>query len=582
MLVPEDVQLGRLAEHEATRRGAVSRVEPQARKAVEEAPDRGVGLQAREVHADAHVGAVCECHLQPSVLAAHVEAVDHSGRRLEPQRLLDGVRQQPAILVQERALLGIGEQVEDRVRDHALGRLDAAEQEHRGVRDHLGALEAPGLARRGDQRRAGVAIEHRLHARAQGGEGVSAGPRDRVAGRDAGHGVDDRVVPAEQCGRVGALETERVRDDPRRQRAGEGAAQLRTPRRLQRLDQPLGLGLDQRGEALPHGVEPREPRHRLVLAQSREQWMRIALELLESGRSPDRKRPLAPMPHRLAHTLIFALTTLRARAARAVAESGRADISSPAVTAIRPDVVEEAGRLLETAESRGLPLRVLGGVAIRMRAPVELPPALRRSYADADFLTAKGASGRAQEFFRDEGYEPQVAFNALHGRERLLFFDNGNDRQVDVFVGRFEMSHKVPVAERMGLEPRTLPLAELLITKLQIAELNEKDVRDALALFHGHAVNEGDGDSINAARVAQLCATDWGLWRTLTGNLAICREHLPGYELGEEDEARIAKGIDALLARMEREPKSRGWKLRAKIGERKRWYTTPEEVAGGP
>jgi hypothetical protein len=109
-----------------------------------------------------------------------------------------------------------------------------------------------------------------------------------------------------------------------------------------------------------------------------------------------------------------------------------------------------------------------------------------------------------------------------------------------------------------------------------------RDLRDALALFHGHPVNEGDGDSINAARVAELCATDWGLWRTLTGNLAICREHLPGYDLSQEDQARIAKGIDTLLERMEQEPKSRGWKLRAKIGERKRWYTTPEEVAGGP
>jgi hypothetical protein len=252
------------------------------------------------------------------------------------------------------------------------------------------------------------------------------------------------------------------------------------------------------------------------------------------------------------------------------------------VTAIQPDVVEEAKRLLESAQSRGLPLRVLGGVAIRMRAPGELPPALRRSYADADFVTAKNASAQAQQFFRDEGYEPQVAFNALHGTERLLFFDNDNDRQVDVFVGAFEMSHKVPVAERMELEPGTLPLAELLVTKLQIAELNEKDLRDALALFHGHAVDQSDGDSINAARVAKLCSTDWGLWRTLTGNLATCRDHLGRYDLPEEEKARIDAGIDAMLDCCEREPKSRGWKLRAKLGERKRWYTTPEEVAGGP
>ena len=97
-----------------------------------------------------------------------------------------------------------------------------------------------------------------------------------------------------------------------------------------------------------------------------------------------------------------------------------------------------------------------------------------------------------------------MAFNALHGTERLLFFDDGNERQVDVFVGGFKMSHEVPVAERLELEPDTLPLAELLVTKLQIAELNEKDVRDALALFHGHGVDERDGDAINSARVAQI------------------------------------------------------------------------------
>jgi hypothetical protein len=252
------------------------------------------------------------------------------------------------------------------------------------------------------------------------------------------------------------------------------------------------------------------------------------------------------------------------------------------LTAIKPDIVEEAARLLDSADSRGLPLRVLGGVAIQLRAPVELPEPLRRSYADADFLTPKDASARTQEFFRDEGYEPQVAFNALHGRERLLFFDTDNDRQVDVFVGAFEMSHKVPVAKRMELEPRTLPLAELLVTKLQIAELNEKDVRDTLALFHGHAVNESDGDSINAAWVAKLCAGDWGLWRTLTGNLATCRDYVDRYDLSQEESDRIATGIQSLLDRLESEPKSRAWKLRAKIGERKRWYTTPEEVAGGP
>ena len=249
---------------------------------------------------------------------------------------------------------------------------------------------------------------------------------------------------------------------------------------------------------------------------------------------------------------------------------------------IQADIVAEAKRLLHLADSEGVPLRVLGGVAIHLRAPGELPSALTRTYADVDFVTAKGSSSAVQRLLRANGYEPHVAFNALHGTERLLFFDNANERQVDVFVGAFSMSHKVPVADRLELEPATLPLAELLVTKLQIAELNEKDVRDAFALFHGHAVNEGDGDSINAAHVAKLCSTDWGLWRTLTGNLDACRGFVDRYDFSEEERSRIRARIGELLERIEREPKSRGWRLRARIGERKRWYTTPEEVAGGP
>jgi hypothetical protein len=249
---------------------------------------------------------------------------------------------------------------------------------------------------------------------------------------------------------------------------------------------------------------------------------------------------------------------------------------------IQSDIVAEAKRLLDLAESEGVPLRVLGGVAIHLRAPGELPSALVRKYADVDFVTAKGSSAAVQRLLRKSGYEPHVAFNALHGTERLLFFDDDNQRQVDVFVGAFTMSHKVPVAERLELEPATVPLAELLVTKLQIAELNEKDVRDAVALFHGHPVDDRDGEAINAARVAEMCRSDWGLWRTLTGNLAACRDHLARYELPAEEKTRIHGEMDALLDRIEREPKSRAWKLRAKIGERKRWYMLPEEVAGGP
>jgi Uncharacterised nucleotidyltransferase len=247
---------------------------------------------------------------------------------------------------------------------------------------------------------------------------------------------------------------------------------------------------------------------------------------------------------------------------------------------IEADVVAEGQRLLARAEAEGVPLRLLGGVAIRLRAPGDLPPAFVREYADLDFVTKKKGAGRATELFRSEGYEPHVAFNAIHGGERLLFFDEQHDRQVDVFVGSFQMSHKIPLDERLEVDPVSIPLSELLLTKLQIAELNEKDVRDALALLQGHAVGDEDGETVNAGRVAALCAGDWGLWRTITGNLLACRAFADTYAVPER--AALDERIDALLERIEAEPKTRSWKLRAKIGERKRWYELPEEVAGGP
>jgi hypothetical protein len=248
----------------------------------------------------------------------------------------------------------------------------------------------------------------------------------------------------------------------------------------------------------------------------------------------------------------------------------------------RPDVVEEARRVTGLAEERNVPLRLLGGVAVNVRSQEGLQPAFRRAYADMDFMAPKGGSAETQKFFESLGYAAQTRFNALYGRERLLFFDEDHGRQVDILVGTFRMCHEVPIGRRLDLEPMTIPLAELLLTKLQIVELNEKDVRDALALLHDHPVEENDGDAVNAARVAELCAADWGLWRTFTANLDSLGEHLGRYDLGEDGKARIGRGVEKLQARIEEEPKPFAWRMRAKIGDRKRWYDLPEEVEGGP
>jgi hypothetical protein len=245
------------------------------------------------------------------------------------------------------------------------------------------------------------------------------------------------------------------------------------------------------------------------------------------------------------------------------------------------EIVAEGERLVRLAAAADVPLRLIGGVAIRLRARVPVPDSLARAYGDLDFVAARGRSGDVSRFFREAGYEPDGPFNALHGKRRLIFHGGAQGEKVDVFVGEFAMCHRVPFDERLLLEPDTLPLAELLLTKLQIVELNEKDVRDALALLHGHEVAEHDGDAVNGARVAELCASDWGLWRTFTRNVEECRDRVAAYAFPDGDGRGVTARFEALLERIDREPKSRGWRLRARVGERVRWYELPEEPGEG-
>lgn len=244
------------------------------------------------------------------------------------------------------------------------------------------------------------------------------------------------------------------------------------------------------------------------------------------------------------------------------------------------DVVSEAKRILIAAEEASLPLRVLGGVAVQLRAGNKIPRALVRVAADLDFAALDDASKRVSVLFHQIGYSSNRSFNALNGWRRLMFFDP-DDRKVDVFVGSFSMCHTVPLADRLVVDPWTIPLAELLLTKLQIVELNEKDVQDVLAILCEYVIAEVDGDSVNGARIATVCAADWGLWRTVTANLAQLRTMVGTYGLGEAKETALTEQINTLVQLIEGEPKTRAWRLRSRVGERVRWYELPEEVYGG-
>ena len=243
----------------------------------------------------------------------------------------------------------------------------------------------------------------------------------------------------------------------------------------------------------------------------------------------------------------------------------------PAIAGAVPlaDPVAEARRVIDAAREQGVTLRALGGVAVYLLSP-DSQPILPRPLKDIDLVTSRGQGSAAGRVLAQLDYVGEEMFNALRGSRRQLFHDPVNQRELDVFVGEFTMCHAVPIAERLDRLPYTVPVAELLLTKLQIVELNERDERDIYTLCYHHELAD---DPL----IAGLCADDWGLWRTCKGTIERCLADVDRYELDAPARERIASRLSELSERIESEPKSSRWRRRSRLGERKRWYQEPEE-----
>ncbi|HET8954112.1 MAG TPA: hypothetical protein VFN18_00475 [Solirubrobacterales bacterium] len=240
------------------------------------------------------------------------------------------------------------------------------------------------------------------------------------------------------------------------------------------------------------------------------------------------------------------------------------------------DPVAEGTRIAEAAAERGVPLRLAGGVAVGVLCPSSRQPPLQRTYGDIDLATRGSAKREVVALLEPLGYTPDREFNTLHGHRRLFFYDERNQRQVDVFVDEANLCHRIDLRDRLDLVQLTLPLADLTVLKLQVVETNEKDYLDVCAIFADHDLSN-DENGVNVAHIAALAAADWGLWRTLgmvAERSARFARQLPGFAAGD----RVAERLERLRVSLDDAPKSRGWRLRARVGDRKRWYELPEEV----
>ena len=244
------------------------------------------------------------------------------------------------------------------------------------------------------------------------------------------------------------------------------------------------------------------------------------------------------------------------------------------------DAFEASVQVVREANARGIPLKLIGGQAVRLLCP--LFPHRARDDQDMDFACVSTKKKDVIAFFAEQGFLGDQRFNTLHGDRQMYFTTADGKTSVDVVMDRLNMCHVLDFRERIDRMPDTLDVADLLLTKLQVVELNQKDVHDILHLLCGFEVAPGDEPgTLGLDRIGRIVADDWGWWRTVTMNLdkvAHFAEEEHGDLVPEARTYEPATQARSLRGCCDEVPKPMKWKLRAKVGDRVQWYQLPEEV----
>jgi hypothetical protein len=237
---------------------------------------------------------------------------------------------------------------------------------------------------------------------------------------------------------------------------------------------------------------------------------------------------------------------------------------------------------LNAPENQHVIMRLIGALAFRTHCPQfgYFQDLLGRKFTDFDFASYP-------RFFKDIirvlsalGYQEDKQVTQLFGDRRMIFHDPVFGRHIDVFFNALEFCHPISFVGRLEVEQYTLPLAELLLEKMQIVQINEKDLIDSIMLLREHPLGTIDQETINMTVITRVLSNDWGFWRTMTGNLNLLDIKLSQYhDLTDQDFSVVHERIRDLLTQIDVAPKSLRWKARARIGEKVKWYRDVEELS---
>jgi hypothetical protein len=249
------------------------------------------------------------------------------------------------------------------------------------------------------------------------------------------------------------------------------------------------------------------------------------------------------------------------------------------------DFYAERTRILDALnapENQHIIMRLIGALAFRTHCPQfgYIQDMLGRKFTDFDFASYPRFFKDIIRVLSELGYQEDKQVTQLFGDRRMIFHDPAFGRHIDVFYNALEFCHLISFIGRLEVEQYTLPLAELLLEKMQIVQINEKDLIDSIMLLREHPLGDTDLETINTTLITRSLSNDWGFWRTMTGNLKLLDEKLGQYAgLPDQDRAIVHERISDLLLQIENAPKGLRWKMRARIGEKVKWYKDVEELS---
>jgi hypothetical protein len=260
-------------------------------------------------------------------------------------------------------------------------------------------------------------------------------------------------------------------------------------------------------------------------------------------------------------------------------------------------IIDEAVRIVDLAQKKGVTIRILGALAVRLHGNNSPELFLKlarlgntdRLFTDVDLVAYSKQKGKLRGLFEDELKFRAEIWSLLSMKDRIIYQHQDGSFKIDVFLDRLNYSHEVnfgsdPKKGRLGLDSPTITLADIMLEKLQIHQINDKDVKDVVILLHEHAISSGEGkETIDAKYIASVLARDWGFFHDASTNLGKVRELASEYAKRGLITADILSGIEEkigqLLRYSEEQPKSKGWVSREKVGTQKQWWNDVEEVS---